>query len=421
LTASGLLPMMDVGGGRESTGVHMSSKIVSIVRSAGLVMAVTLPLACAGEADSGGEPPGENGSTGASTSGTGGTAPVEEGPAGTAGQDPGQGTDGLTGAPSTGDGASTTGEANDGAPPITFDVGGVPDGGGGGCLAPPQVNCDHTDDDPWHALGLNCPGGPQVDDSITLTGPEQLFVHEGELGTFVPPPFPPREGNKFVILSSGAAQDLTVPGLYASTNVGPAATPLPAPIQTTAVSGTEDCADNPGLVGTGDCSNTIQDQWMQGNGSYDYAELRFSTTVPLGTFGFTYDFAMFSTEYPGFYQTQYNDMYIAWLESEQWTGNVSFDDMGHPISLNAGFLDYKDAPNPYDCPAPCQAPELQGTAMEGHAGTRWLTTTAGVTPGEQIEVVFGVFDLSDSSLDTVILLDNFQWACEGGAPVTIPG
>src|SRR5690606_8666546 len=221
--------------------------------------------------------------------------------------------------------------------------------------------------------------------------------------------------------SSGAAIDLTVPGLFADTSIGFADTPLPPPIQANAVSATQDCSENPALVGTGDCSNTINDQWSQGFGSHDYAEMRFATTVPEGAFGFTYDFAMFSTEYPDFYQTQYNDMYIAWLESEQWTGNVSFDDMGHPISLNAGFLDFKDAPNPHDCPAPCQAPELQGTAMQVHAGTRWLTTTAGVTPGEAIEVIFAVFDLSDSALDTVMIIDNFQWACEGGAPVTIPG
>ncbi len=351
------------------------------------------------------------------------TTPATEGPDGTvpsdgsttSGQPPG-----TTGAGSGDDG--TTGSAEDTAgSPIKLDVAGMPDGAGSSCLAPPQVTCDGMDNDPWHAMGLNCAGGPQVDGSISLTGPAQLYVHQGNLGTHAPPPFPPREGNKFVILSSGNAQQLTQAGQYASTSVGFAATPLPAPIQTNSVSVTEDCFDNPGLVGTGDCSNTIQAQWAQGNGSYDYAEMRFSVTVPAGTYGFTYDFAMFSTEYPVYYQSQFNDMYIAWLESEQWTGNISFDDMGHPISLNAGFLDYKDAPNNFDCPAPCQAPELDGTAMEGHAGTRWLTTTAGVTPGEEIEVVLGVFDLSDSILDTVIILDNFQWACEGGAPVTIPG
>jgi hypothetical protein len=141
----------------------------------------------------------------------------------------------------------------------------------------------------------------------------------------------------------------------------------------------------------------------------------------MGTTGFSYDLAMFSTEYPDFYQTQYNDMFVAWLESEAWTGNVSFDEAGNPISLNAGFLDYKDAPNAYDCPAPCNAPELQGTAMQGHAGTKWLTTSAPVTPGETIELIFAVFDLSDGVLDTVVLLDNWLWNCDGGPPVTVPG
>ena len=253
--------------------------------------------------------------------------------------------------------------------------------------------------------------------------PQAIYVHTGNLGTHMPAPFPPQEGEKFVIMSSGIAQEMTVGGLYAST-ANPGNDPvnnLPAPIVTNSVSATEDCADNPGLVGTGDCSNTIETQWSQGNGAYDWAEMRLTVEVPAGTYGFSYNLAMFSTEYPVYYQSQFNDMYIAWLESEQWTGNVSFDEMGNPISLNAGFLDYKDAPNSFDCPAPCAAPELAGTAMEGHAGTKWLTTTAGVTPGETIEVVFAVFDLSDNILDTVVLLDNWLWECEGGPPVTIPG
>src|SRR4029079_5789806 len=111
-------------------------------------------------------------------------------------------------------------------------------------------------------------------ESISLTGPEQLYVHQGNLGTFAPPPFPPREGEKFVILSSGNAQDLTVAGLFASTSVDFVEAVLPATMQTNAVLATEDCYDNPGLVGTGDCSNTIQAQWDQGFGAFDYAEMR---------------------------------------------------------------------------------------------------------------------------------------------------
>jgi len=320
--------------------------------------------------------------------------------------------------------AGETGADDDVDPPVVWDVG-IPDAPDySSCGAPPPVQCDgEGEDDPWRTMGLNCPGGPAVD-GVYNGDPQSIAVHVGNLGTYEPPPYPPREGEAFLILSSGRALDLPMPGLFASTDVTgevDGGADLPPPIQIAAVSPTDDCIDDPGLVGTGDCSNTIEEQWNQGSGAFDYNELRFTVEVPAETYGFSYDLAMFSTEYPVFYQSGYNDMYVAWLESELWTGNISFDEMGHPISLNAGFLDFKDAPNTYDCPAPCEAPELDGTAMMDHAGTKWLTTTAGVTPGETIEVVFGVFDLSDPILDTVVLLDNFQWSCEGGPPQTIPG
>jgi hypothetical protein len=319
-----------------------------------------------------------------------------------------QGTSGASGNDGTasGDGAN---------PPVKFDFG-IPDAPEGSvCGAPSPVTCDHMSNDPWNAMGLNCPGGPQVNGSIQTTNPAQVYVHEGNLGTYVDPvdgpPFPPREGVKMVFLSSGNAAQLLTPmaGNQPSTAYNGSAVTLPAPIQTNNVSATEDCIDNPGLVGTGDCSNTIQTQYNQGGGPRDYAELRFNVQVPAGTFGFSYEFAFFSVEYPQYYGSIFNDMYIAWLESEQWTGNISFDEFGAPISLNAGFLDYT------------QSVELQGTGAQGHAGTRWLSTQAPVTPGETIEVIFAIFDLSDAILDSMIILDNFEWNCEGGPPLTIPG
>lgn len=307
-----------------------------------------------------------------------------------------------------------------------FDVGGStdlpfdPDA----CGAPPLVACDNgNNDDPWNAIELNCPGGTQVD-GLQQGDPLAYHIHDGDLGTFVPAPFPPRAGNKFLVMSSGHAADITTPGATSSNNndgfVDDGAD-LPFPMLSNRVDALETCTDDVGLVGTGDCSNTIQDQWEQGNGAFDWVEMRFEATVPANTTGFSYDLAFFSYEYPVYYQSQFNDMYIAWLESENWTGNISFDEAGAPISLNAGFLDYKDAPNMYDCPAPCNAPELAGTSMVGHAGTKWLTTTAGVTPNEDITVIFALFDMSDPSLDSFVLIDNFHWGCQGGPPVTIPG
>jgi hypothetical protein len=306
---------------------------------------------------------------------------------------------------------------------VKFDLAPIGDISNGGCLVPSHDACDGNSNDPWNALGINCPGELEFDTAYTGNA-QQVHVHAGQLGTYNPPTYPTLEGEKMVILSSGMASEMAMPGdQFASTAVNGAfqATPLPAPIVTNKVDQVETCTDNPNLVGSGDCSNTLQEQWDQGDGAFDYAELRLSGTVPAGASGFEYHLAFFSTEYPNYYQSVFNDMYIAWLESELWTGNISFDEMGNPISLNAGFLDYKDAPNPYDCPGVCQAPELQGTAMQTHAGTKWLTTTAGVMPGEDFTLVWAIFDLSDEVLDSVVILDAFSWNCEGGPPTTIPG
>lgn len=213
--------------------------------------------------------------------------------------------------------------------------------------------------------------------------------------------FPPREGEKFVILSSGIASQMvtTVGGTISNSMGGGSLLDLPPPMTRVPVSATETCADNPALVGTGDCSNTIDIQYSQGGDANDLAYMRLTAEVPANTFGFTYDFAFFSVEYPVYYQSIFNDMYVAWLESEGWTGNISFDEFGSPIALNSGFLDFKDSPTPVfddpDCLAGCSAPELAGTAAQGHAGTRWLTTNAPVVPGETIEVYFAIFDLAE--------------------------
>ena len=325
---------------------------------------------------------------------------------------------GTTGGTDDDGGTSTTGDRQDDG--TTDDTGASSSGSTGEpACAPAPVTCDDQDDDLWHALGLNCEGGPTID-GTTAGDPLAFFVHTGNLGTFEPPPFPPREGDKFVIMSSGVAEELTMVGAEPSTGHegNDPAFDLPPPLDVVAVSRTEDCADDSTLVGTGDCSNSLEAQWSQGSGAYDYAEMRINAQVPEGIVGFSYSLAMFSTEYPDYYQTQYNDMYIAWLESEAWTGNISFDAMGNPISLNAAFLAYKDAPNPFDCPEPCTAAELAGTAAQGHASTTWLSTEVGVNPGENIEVVFAIFDMSDQVLDSMVLLDNWQWTCEGGPPQT---
>lgn len=287
------------------------------------------------------------------------------------------------------------------------------------CTIPDHVPCDNGTQNLFNAMGLNCPGELQVNaTTFGNVGAMGVRSNFGQAGIYNA-----REGSQFAVLGSGLVSDLNLVTPNGDSNLGPThcndslpgnndiGNPMP-PIKINQVGG--DCTQNPGLIGTGDCSNTLQAQFQAGGAAFDYAELRFTLQVPPDVTSFSYDFAFFSVEYPDYYQSQYNDMYIGWLESEQWTGNISFDQNGNPISLNAGFLEFKDDGG--------NLAVFGGTCMRQHAGTNWLQTTAGVTPGEQITVVFAIFDLADPILDSYIFLDNFKWGCEptGNKPMTMP-
>lgn len=296
------------------------------------------------------------------------------------------------------------------------------------CEEPKRVVCDKDSEDPLHAFGINCPGDPvQVDAQfsgvVTARGVlEKLGKSKA---------FDPREGQRYLVIGTGNVAELQIEAPSTDLPLLPSfcsddlqaawdkKTDLPAPIVTTRV-GTQDCMAKPSLIGTGDCSNTIQAQWEATKGrryrANDLQELRIKAKVPSWARSLTYDFAFLTTEYPGYYKNAFNDLFIAWLESKSWTGNISFDKKGSPISLNAGFLDYRDARqgviNDPECATGCTAKELEGTCMKGHAATRWLSTKVGVTPGEEIELVFTIVDLGDSMMDSYVLLDNFRWSCD---------
>lgn len=350
----------------------------------------------------------------------GGAGDGGDGDGGDGGDGDGDGGDG-----DGGDGGDGDGDGDDGVPVPKFDVSAMPDSPDI-CLVPNHIPCDHLEggseeDQAWRAFGLDCPG--EFPAELDYTGHFlALMVHEGPLDSYEPATYPVLEGEKMVILSTGDALDVTEPGAEGNTSL-PSNDPglLPAPMQALNVDEVMTCEDDETLIGTGDCSNTIADQFANTDGAFDYAEMRMTIEVPNAVSGFAYNVAFGSFEYPDFYGWPYNDIYIAWLQSESWTGNITFDDFGQPLSVNAGFLDFKDAPNNIDCPLPCSAPELEGTGFETHAATRWLETNVGVTSGETITVIFAIMDVQDNIVDSAVLLDNFRWTCLGGTPGTVVG
>jgi hypothetical protein len=166
---------------------------------------------------------------------------------------------------------------------------------------------------------------------------------------------------------------------------------------------------------------------------YDYTEIRMSLLVPTNAKSFSFDFVFLTSEYPEWSCTEYNDTFIAWLTSQQFTGNISFDGSGNTIQVNSAFFGADPAELAgtgydaisYSCDSiggrtGCTMPSVGSTCTVGGT-TGWLTTTSPVTPGEMIDLNFSIFDEGDHVLDSMVIIDNFRWEVTGSAgPCTDP-
>ncbi len=153
--------------------------------------------------------------------------------------------------------------------------------------------------------------------------------------------------------------------------------------------------------------------------------------VPNNAKGFSFDFNFFSSEWPEYVCTEFNDGFLAVLESEAFNGgspeNISFDAQGNPVSVNNGFFD-RCTPNTKTCGdgketlSACSGgeDELKGTgyynkgsycdtSSTGGGATGWLTTSAPVKPGETIKLKFMIWNTGDTNYQSSVLLDNFRW------------
>jgi len=149
----------------------------------------------------------------------------------------------------------------------------------------------------------------------------------------------------------------------------------------------------------------------------DYTEIKLVLNVPANANGFSFDFNFMSAEFPDFVCSDYDDTFLAILDSNAYQGNVSFDELGNRVSINIGFFDVCQSflgPN-------CMGQgDLAGTGFTGHGGTGWLTTTAPLQGGEKATLTFMIFDEGDHVYDSLVLIDNFRWEfAEVDAPSTV--
>jgi hypothetical protein len=152
-----------------------------------------------------------------------------------------------------------------------------------------------------------------------------------------------------------------------------------------------------------------------GTGANDSVNVRLVVRVPTNVRGFSFDSRLFSAEYQTYQCSMFNDVFLASVRGTApgipLDGNVTFDSLGVPLSVNSKFLDICGGNGKSCGTCPAGIAQLAGTGLDTlkGAGTPWLTTDVPATPGETITIQFVLFDVGDHAFDTHVLLDNFRW------------
>ncbi|MBX3130027.1 MAG: putative metal-binding motif-containing protein [Polyangiaceae bacterium] len=235
-------------------------------------------------------------------------------------------------------------------------------------------------------------------DGTALPSTANAALGHGILPGFGPNVAPER-GVRLLGLSSGTARRPGDPGYQSSFSKGysssyPAGVPFPS-------------TSCPG-VNTGT--------------PFDSIGLELQLKVPTNAKSFTFKTKFYTSEFPGFICSTYNDIFLATMNpppagaSPTGTSNIAFDATGEPLSVNNAFLDVCSPQTAggktFSCPA--GTAQLQGTGFETHGGTTYVTTTAPVVSGSTITLRFMVWDSGDGILDSTVLLDDFRWSAEAG-------
>ncbi|MBL0213805.1 MAG: choice-of-anchor L domain-containing protein [Myxococcales bacterium] len=191
-----------------------------------------------------------------------------------------------------------------------------------------------------------------------------------------------------------------------------------------------------------------------GNMAMDPVMLTLTVRVPTNAKSFKLATNFFSSEFPEFTCSAYNDFFVVLLDSayngtpaNPMDKNLAFYQpsgsmMKYPVGVNlasgntglftqcvngttgcagtAGSISTctsttqltgtgLDTPNGGSCDA---------NALQG-GGTGWLETSGNVNPGEIMKLRIAIWDTSDHVLDSLAIVDGFQWSVDASQPGTV--
>jgi hypothetical protein len=164
--------------------------------------------------------------------------------------------------------------------------------------------------------------------------------------------------------------------------------------------GNVEFADDPNTED--DTSANLDGFPVRGDTAFDITIVKVDLDVPAGANCLTLDFQFYSEEFPEYVNTEYNDAFIAELDSTTWTtsgsvisapDNFAFDPSGDVISVNSSGNTSMNAAN------------AAGTTYDG--ATPLLSASKQVSPGVH-SLYLSIFDQGDHVLDSATFLDNVR-------------
>lgn len=224
-----------------------------------------------------------------------------------------------------------------------------------------------------HALGLQ--DANVIEASKTGANPNVAIQVASQLGSSTQ--LRPREGFKFLIISSG-------------------------PIDNTSKKGGGSISDNqysdPHPQYMGNKKTTAENQIR----IHDLHQVTITLKAPIGAKSFSFDFNFFSAEYPEYVQQNYNDTFYANIEAPSTnngaTTNIAFDSNNASIEVDNNYFQ-----NPF------HPISNRGTGFDRSGSTSWLRTSWPIEGGETFKLTFSVHDEGDAIYDSLVVIDNFQW------------
>ncbi|MBO4711863.1 choice-of-anchor L domain-containing protein [bacterium] len=153
-----------------------------------------------------------------------------------------------------------------------------------------------------------------------------------------------------------------------------------------------------------------------------------------------------SSEFPT-YVCQYNDFFVMLLDSTFTSTdptlqnpadkNIAMDSLGNPLGINLAKSGLFNVCCPRNAYPSCQGDEeLKGTPFtpnqcpsgvigavnmeNAHGATGWLEVRGNIVPGEEFKLRMAIWDTNDHVLDSMVLIDNFQWYEVAGKPGIAP-